>query len=172
MTKQLKHFCMLGLILLGLILPGQAAPAAEQIANVALPEFTVKLNGQTVDNQYRRYPLLVYKDITYFPMTWYDCRLLGLETEWTQTEGLRIVQNRVTSAYDSCETEKKNNVRYRAGIPSYPITVNGTTLDNTGEEYPLLSFNNITYFPLTWRFAHGEFGWDYKWNGVTGLSVP
>ena len=29
----------------------------------------VMLNGQTIDNAAARYPLLVYQDITYVPMT-------------------------------------------------------------------------------------------------------
>jgi hypothetical protein len=49
--------------------------------------------------------------------------------------------------------------------------VNGKVISNSKEQYPLLSFRNVTYFPLTWRFAHDEFGWDYKWNTSGGLSI-
>lgn len=42
--------------------------------------------------------------------------------------------------------------RNRAELAEGPITVNGQTIDNRTEEYPLLSFRNITYFPLTWRY--------------------
>ena len=50
--------------------PTPAALAADTV-QVTLPSFTVTLNGQVIDNSYRQYPLLVYKDITYFPMTYY-----------------------------------------------------------------------------------------------------
>jgi hypothetical protein len=35
----------------------------------------------------------------------------------------------------------------------------------------LLSFRDVTYFPLTWRFVHDEFGWDYQWSDTDGLSI-
>ena len=38
------------------------------------------MNGQAVDKAAARYPLLVYQDITYVPMTWDLCRFLGLAT--------------------------------------------------------------------------------------------
>ena len=47
-----------------------------------LPAFDVHFNGNKVDSTYREYPLLVYKDITYFPMTYFDSRHLGIVTEW------------------------------------------------------------------------------------------
>lgn len=41
---------------------------------VTLPTFNVVLNDINIDNHYSKYPLIVYKDITYFPMTYSDCR--------------------------------------------------------------------------------------------------
>ena len=55
-------------------------PARSVTATVAAGAVT--LNGQAVDNAAARYPLLVYQDITYVPMTWDLCRFLGLETRW------------------------------------------------------------------------------------------
>ena len=77
-------------------------------ATAAVPAFTVTLNGQVVDNSYRQYPLLVYKDITYFPMTYYDCRFLGLETSWKgSSEGLYITATGVSGAYDAYKGSAK-----------------------------------------------------------------
>jgi len=44
-------------------------------------------------------------------------------------------------------------------------------IDNTKEEYPLLLFRGLTYFPLTWRFAVDEFGWAYSFNHKDGLII-
>ncbi|UJF32368.1 DUF5050 domain-containing protein [Paenibacillus hexagrammi] len=150
-----------------------AAPsyAAESEVSVTLPDFSVKLNGNEVENQNREYPLLVYKDITYVPMTWYDCRLLGLETKWDSTSGLSIAKGNVASSYVSYQSDKKNKNRFKAQIHSSQITINGKSVDNAKEEYPLLSYNNVAYFPLTWRFAHDEFGWEYQWSESEGLSI-
>ncbi|CAK4847112.1 unnamed protein product [Aphanomyces euteiches] len=104
-------------------------------------------------------------------MTWYDSRLLGLEANWSPDEGLTIKQSQVTSSYVPYKSERRNATAYRAQIPASAVTINGKAIDNTKEEYPLLSFRNVRYFPLTWRFAHDEFGWDYKWDAASGLSI-
>lgn len=155
----------------GLMMPVEESFAMEKSVSVTLPKFSVYLNNHKVDNQYREYPLLVYKDMTYFPMTWYDCRLLGLETEWSPEDGLKIDEGNVTSSYEPYKAKYKNGNSHTATIPSFKITVNGTAIDNGKEEYPLLNFKNVTYFPLTWKFAHDAFGWEYIWNDKTGLFI-
>lgn len=154
-----------------LLLPAGSSQAAERQVRVTLPDFTVKLNGHTVDNQNREYPLLVYKDITYFPMTWYDSRLLGLEALWSPESGLDIRQSPVTSSYAPYLSEHRNASVYMAEISEEVMRINRKAIDNKQEEYPLLGFRDVMYFPLTWRFAHDEFGWDYHWNETTGLSI-
>ena len=47
----------------------------------------------------------------------------------------------------------------------------GKAIDNKKEEYPLLVFRDITYFPLTWRFAVDEFGWNYTFDSTKGLNI-
>jgi hypothetical protein len=155
----------------GIGLASQSAAAADARVPVTLPAFTVTLNGNQVENEYREYPLFVYKDITYVPMTWFDSRLLGLETEWTPEAGLSIAKGNVTASYAPYKTERKQASRFQAEVLDSKITINGNTIDNATEEYPLLSYRNVVYFPLTWRFAHDEFGWDYQWDPARGLSI-
>jgi hypothetical protein len=147
--------------------------AAEQQVRITLPTFPVSLNGVEVNNENREYPLIVYKDITYFPMTWYDSRLLGLETEWSAEQGLSIHKaNNVSSSYEPYPIDGRNKSSvYFAAVPSSNIAINGQSIHNTGEEYPLLSFRDVTYFPLTWKYAHDRFGWDYQWDATEGLAI-
>jgi hypothetical protein len=152
-------------------MPAGQIKAADVSVRVTLPDFAVNLNGHKVENQYREYPLLVYHDITYFPMTWNDTRLLGLEAIWSPAAGLNIKQSQVTSSYAPYKSGSRNAATYSAKISTSAITVNGKVINNSKEQYPLLSFRNVTYFPLSWRFAHDEFGWDYKWNATSGLSI-
>ena len=91
------------------------APALAAEVNVTLPTFPVTLNGVTMEQSQNQYPLLVYKDITYVPMTWEDTRLLGLDSSWTQATGLVIdkadvVQDQKTaqSAYRPYKTAATN----------------------------------------------------------------
>ena len=71
------------------------SPAQAADVTVNLPTFPVVLNGVTMEQSKSQYPMLVYKDITYVPMTWADTRLLGLESNWTQQNGL-VIQKAAT----------------------------------------------------------------------------
>ena len=147
-----------------------AASAKE--AKVTLPSFDVTLNGTVIENTNREYPLIVYNDITYFPMTYYDCRYLGLTTDWNNdTRTLSIDKDNITCAYRDYKTQNTNSKAYTASVCEFKINVNGEKIDNSVEEYPLLTFRDITYFPLTWRFAYEEFGWEYSFTNEDGLRI-
>ncbi len=149
-----------------------ASPALAADAKATLPTFPVTLNGVVMEQQYAQYPLLVYKDITYVPMTWEDTRLLGLETTYTQAEGLGVNKaGAARNTYTPYTVEKANGTNHTATIATGPIKVNGKVIDNSSEEYPLLLYRDITYFPLTWRFAVDEFGWDYTFDMTNGLVI-
>ena len=151
----------------GITVPAEAAKSVP----VTLPTFDVTLNGTVVENNNRQYPLLVYNNITYVPMTYYDCRFLGLETAWNQKDGLGIIKSDLTGAYYDYKTAKKNNKRGTAQIASGKIKVNGKEINNASEKYPLLLYRDVTYFPLTWRFAVNEFGWKYQFDNKNGLVI-
>nr|WP_275983998.1 DUF5050 domain-containing protein [Paenibacillus hamazuiensis] len=151
--------------------PTKSAHAAASFVSVKLPDFPVTLNGNRVDSTDRLYPLIVYKDVTYVPMTWSDSRMMGLTADWSADQGLVIGQAAVTSSYASYAGQQKNASSLQASVAQGPIQVNGHPVDNTKEMYPILSFRDVTYFPLTWKFAHDEFGWSYQWDNRGGLSV-
>ena len=143
---------------------------AADYANI--PACSVTLNGQSVDNNYRQFPLLQYRDIVYFPMTYYDCRFLGLSTDWNgDTNTLQITKENITGAFRSYDWEWKNSKSNKIDICKFNIVVNGKVIDNSKEKYPLLTFRDVTYFPLTWRFAVDEFGWEYSYDDKNGLVV-
>ena len=167
-TKLFTTIALSALLLFG----GASSAEAAQTVQVTLPSFDVTLNGQTHSNTYSKYPFIVYKDITYFPMTYYDSRLLGLTTAWSAEEGLAIAkQDGYISEYLREVNGTKNKIKQTASIVEGKITVNGTVIDNSREEYPLLLFRDVTYFPLTWRFAVDEFGWDYQFSHEDGLVI-
>ena len=112
-------------MLLLCILPGQAEAAGESV-RVTLPGFDVTLNRAAFSNDYSRYPLLVYKDITYFPMTYHDCRLLGLTTSWSAAEGLSIDRSdEAPSVYLREVQDTRNPKNLTARIADGKIRVNG-----------------------------------------------
>ncbi|MCH4887886.1 hypothetical protein EZV73_09895 [Acidaminobacter sp. JC074] len=152
-----------------LILPSMAFG---QDVTVTIPEFDVEIAGQKIDNERNVYPLIVYNDITYFPMTWNFSRALGLETDWQSESGLSIGKS--TESEELVQDLTANNdlsKSYTAQIAKFDIGLNGQALDNSKEEYPILIFRDITYFPLTWKFTVDEFGWESDWNQEKGLSI-
>ena len=153
-----------------------------KVEYVIIPSFNVTLNGQNVDSTCRRYPLLVFRDITYFPMTYDDLRFLGVTTNWDDKS------KKLTIKKEPVENAKYNDYKYGKNLGKYifdsvegiygqvktcefEVEINGKIIDNSKEEHPLLLFNNVTYFPLTWRFAVDEFGWDYSFTDENGLEI-
>ena len=145
--------------------------ASPKSVSVSLPSFKVTLNGNEINNSYGKYPLIVYKDITYFPMTYEGCRYLGLETKWDQSHGLEINKTNISHPFEGYRINQRNLNSYTAAIPEFDIKINGKTVDNSNAAYPLLSFRNVTYFPLTWEYGVNEFGWGYHFDSKNGLVI-
>ena len=157
------------LLVLVLLLSSISAFAKSDAVKVKIAPFYTEIQGMSVDNRYVEYPLITYKDITYFPMTFDLCSVLGLVSGFDSEKGLFI-----TREYTSYYTENPNyfggnktnyyNKLYDAVVPTYPIYLNGIYIDNEKEEYPLINFRGITYFPMTWRFAYEELNFDIDWS--------
>lgn len=161
---------MLVFLLAMVMLLSTVSVSAKETA--VLPAFDVSFNGQNVESDYRQFPLIVYKDITYVPMTYYDCRYLGLSTAWdNDTRTLSIEKSGITCAYRDYKWEWQNSKHNEVAVCDFNIVVNGKEIDNQKEEYPLLTFRDVTYFPLTWRFAVDEFDWEYNFDSKNGLVI-
>jgi hypothetical protein len=150
-----------------------AVQAAEHAVKVSLPTFPVQINGVTLDPYKAQYPAILYKDITYLPLTWDYAHSLSLEYTWSDSEGLHINSRgymyQERPSFDSQGSNKRST--YTAEIVTYPVFVNDKLIDNASEEYPLLSFRDITYFPMTWRFMHDELHMNLFWNPQYGFAV-
>ncbi len=165
--KKLLSVLLVTVLLLTSFTPGFAA-----LERAKLPDFPVTFNGTPIDNQRATYPLIVYKNITYFPMTWDYASALGLSSNYTEARGLVIEKsNSSVNLVQSVTANNNPNSSYTVSLPYFQITVNGKRINNATEPYPLLLFRNITYFPLTWAFAVTEFGWEYSYTNVTGLKI-
>lgn len=144
--------------------------SAKEVAT--LPTFDVYFNGNKVESEYREYPLLVYKGITYFPITYFDSRHLGIVTEWDrEANTFAISKKNINSILTAYKSKSKNKNENDVSTCNFNIIVNGKTIDNKTEPYPLLTFRDVTYFPLTWRFAVDEFGWEYSFDNENGLVI-
>ncbi len=155
------------------LLTGIATPAmAAQQVKVTLPTFKVTLNQYEMENKHNQYPLIVYKDITYFPMTYHYADFLGLNTDWRNNTLTINKEAHPFADYSDWYAQKATNKNsYTATVATSNIVVNGKNIKNSQEKYPLLLFRDVTYFPLTWRFAVDEFGWQYSFDSKNGLNI-
>ena len=157
--------------MIGLLLLFTTPSYAMEKVTVEIPNFNTYINDTIIDNKNEKYPMIVYNDITYFPMTYGLCREIGLAVNWDMNKGLYIA-NYITGLQSHESTFGNNRDKYYyAIVPEYPITINGKKIDNSQEEYPLLNFRDITYFPMTWRFINDEFGWTIKFDEKDGLNI-
>lgn len=166
----MKKLKFLVLILAIVILP--SATFAKNV-NVNLPKFPVKINGVKMDYERSLYPLIVYRDITYFPLTYKNSRFLGLTTDWDKYKRIFSVSRDPNSLgeYSNYDQGFKNKNSYKASVPTFIVNVNENRIINSKEKYPLLVFRDVTYFPLTWRFCHDEFDLKYSFTNRDGLVI-
>lgn len=97
--RKLIIFMLVMAAILGVPIPASAAQTDSSVI-VYLPSCKISINGIEMDNTYSKYPFIVYRGITYSPMTYNGCRFLGLETGWQhETTGLSIDKTGITAAY-------------------------------------------------------------------------
>ncbi len=139
---------------------------------VSLPSFDVSINGTSLDVEKDAYPPVVYKGITYLPMTFNYSRALGLNADWDNQTGLSISQlgNQIPVS-QTLTGDNSLSKKYTASEAQFDIKINGQAIDNSKEEYPVLVFRNITYFPLTWHFMVDEFNLQYHFDDQEGLTI-
>ncbi len=146
--------------------------SASQQVQVTTASFPVVINGNIVNNRMREYPFILYKDITYFPMTYEDCAFLGVENNWTAQSGNILTKATPSGVYCDYISTQLSLVKHGkvATIVSTPITVLGETIDNNAQEFPILNYNNVLYFPLTWDWSQ-KFGWSTIFHTNRTLEV-
>jgi hypothetical protein len=149
---------------------------------VTLPDFSVQINGQTIDNSHMMYPLFVYKDIAYLPLTWDNIHALGINLNWDDEKGLNIRpggESRM-GGFIGWKKEKFHQdlsgfndpkQALKASMPNFSVTINDSYIDNWHEDYPLLEFNDVTYLPLTWTYIHDMLQLDIRWDATQGLNI-
>jgi hypothetical protein len=168
-VKKFKHLvviAIMGSLLLSSSVDTVKVNASSSLINVMLPTFPVVVNYQRISNLDEKFPLLVYKDITYFPMTWNYAQALGLRVSWSNQSGFSVSKDNIKPSAIKPDPGFVNSLKsnYVATIPDFDIRVNGVLIDNSREPYPLFVFRDVTYFPMTWRFAQDEFDLSSSYN--------
>lgn len=173
----MKKIIFLLIVITTLLMVAFVVPtAAANQVKVSIAPCNVILNGHYIDNQYAEYPMIMYKDITYIPMTYGYARFMGLSTDFDNVNRtFRISQiPEYTDNPDIIKTLSPNNENYYiAVIPDYSIVINNNKVisNNYKKKYPVLNFRDVTYFPLTWEYIVEDFGWYYTFSQNAGLNI-
>lgn len=149
----------------------ETSTGAGDMVEVTLPPFPVKVFGKEFDSTYAAYPMLFYKDITYYPLTYTGSRNAGISADFTLERGLELYRTEEIGSYPFECSEQKNPAELCANIAKGTVRVNGDRMYNPVREYPFLIFRDITYFPLTWDLAKVRFGWNYHFDPENGLAI-
>jgi len=168
-SMKLRNF-IIGLAVSAALMLPFSASAAKRV-EVIMPEYPIVINGTRINNVHREYPFLWYDGITYFPMTYHDCAYLGVSNEWSSRNGNTIEAVDASGKYHDYFDERGFGGRdLSATIAEGKIYVNGERIRNQYEEYPILMFNDVLYFPMTWDWG-SEFGWKIQFDSKKGLAV-
>lgn len=161
------------------------AHAASELVPVTLPEFDVTINGVTFDNSDSRYPFLLYRNITYFPLTWRHDRFAGLSFTYqdqvlrngyvlADTAGLFVSWQPIAEPewepYSGAEEDNRWPLfaTFAAGNCQTAIQ---TTVATRQPEYPILRFRDVLYLPLTYENVYEQLGWEYRFSREEGLVL-
>lgn len=160
-------------ITLGIVLLTPSIAMAKEVT-IAIPEFNVSLGDKILEREYGKYPPILYNNITYYPMTHDNGWFIGIHNLYNQDTNTLDIKSGFKGSeewYNSYKSNKKNPKNLKATISTTNIVVNGKKIDNTKEEYPVLNFRNVTYFPMTWRFMVDEFKMNYSFDEKSGLLI-
>lgn len=145
--------------------------AATSSVSVEIAPFSVTFAGQKVGSANDEYPCLLYRNITYVPLTYYGCSAMGLQSEWTRETGLIITPSEKYGTYCMIPATSENEGNLSAKVATMPITLCGTKINNKKEAWPFLSFRDVIYMPATWHNFYDLLGRNYVFSNETGLSV-
>lgn len=152
-----------------LIVIGSAASvkAAEPPTfSVSTIDFPVTINHVSFDEQKKlEYPMFLYNNITYFPLTYSNLTLAGLNIDVVGTEiMLGCEKNIVSKMYERDKIALlPDGESIEARESPYELYVNGEKYKD--EKYPILFHKDIVYMPLTWDLTRNKLNWDFWFDG-------
>ena len=133
---------------------------------VSTINFPATINYVSFDEQKKsEYPMFLYNNITYFPLTYSNLNLVGLNIDIEGTEiMLGCEKNIVPIMY---ERDKIALLPFGRSIEAcespYELYVNGEKYKD--EKYPILFYKDIVYIPLTWDLTRNKLNWDFWFDG-------
>lgn len=158
---------------------------APETIEVTVPDFDITINEVKVNNLNSKYPFLLYKGVTYVPMTFSLTQFAGLNIRFderyeTGDIAFFVGNSGVYADELDCYVDEKieNDAdTYVAKIVDYQVAVNDIrdeyfllAEDNTWLYLPVVNFRGVTYLPLTNGLAFA-FDWECSFDAENGLVI-
>lgn len=153
----------------------QQVKASEFCVN--LVDFPVTVNYEEYNvNDYNsndmsrcEYPMVLHENITYIPLTYYNCILLGIDVRVKGDKVIIQKTNFENPAEYLRDQSSESNIEKTRIMTMSPFVVNIQSEDYIDAEYPMLFYKNIVYLPLTWNVVINIMQWDYSFceKGIT-----
>ncbi|OHW61415.1 hypothetical protein EUAN_22650 [Andreesenia angusta] len=137
-----------------------------------VPNTSVKIDGVNINTANAKYPPLLFKDITYIPITFDIVYYLDINYNWTDASNLkfsRTIGLKNTKQFKQMFTDGSS----WSGMSAYATKVNkGIIVNNlwVNNTYPIINYKNINYIPLTYDFVT-NLGLSYTWDPVNGFNL-
>lgn len=162
--------------------------AAENV-EVEMPKFDISFNGVKVEADDARYPIIVYKDVTYIPVE--DKHTVG-QYNYMSALGFVCGEGRSNTKYRKLFVRdlwleknipdvvafEKNDGAYDGDMTAQVVECSGIIVNRFGnvrevsvKEYPILSFRGKEYLPMTYDVACTGLGLSMKFSSEKGLEL-
>lgn len=170
--KQYKNLILMLLILLLTLISKTNAKSVD----VNLPNFDIYVNEVKVENDYKKYPFIVYRGITYFPLTYDDAKFMEWNLKWVKkTRELHVVSteqvNYQWEEYKQVKGKTKNKKIMKAKTPAFKIKFGEKYLPKTIGKYPVLVYNHVTYIPLVNDYKYEDSCMSFVFSKEKGLEI-
>ncbi len=133
--------------------------------DVLLSENLVELNGRRYKNSDIEYPFINFLGYSYIPLTYYGCRMLGINCDWTAEEGVILSSGGEMAEDIVGENSMTEGVSEKATFYKGRLTINGQVYEYGDTAYPLIHFRNVVYIPVLWRAGMESLGIKYDYIG-------
>lgn len=127
--------------------------------DLGVPDHTIVINGEILDNETSSYPFYMSKDVVYIPVTWKIQRTLGISLSDTD-KGI-VIKSGLGSLVFVNETSEKKEVLSSTGTQvDKKIRINNKIFDNSKTPYPFVYKDEILYMPLSDDIARNYLDFD------------
>ncbi len=150
--------------------------------STCFPDFTITINGSIFSVKHNQenamFPLFLYHDIVYYPITDASKKLLNLQEVKTNSEDEIVLCQAdipIIEEYIPETIAPPNPENFQRNLSSViksnkTLKINGTIIAAPNMDYPLLEYAFITYMPITSELIvkqlHGRYYFD-----TTGLEI-